>query len=116
MNIQEIIEQEKRNKNSIYFFTEGDETFVSYELSAYLLTRLYPSIKLGKKYFSEHGVLSVAYFTYEFCSQNFTAGNILIGNEGVQVILDDSPLCKQWVQEFKGGKQSLIIGDDCHSK
>lgn len=102
MNIKEIADLEKSNRNYIYFFATEDEDFIAYELSAFLLARLYPSIQLEWKDFHiANGPLLIARFSLNFCKDNFCNGNTLVGNDWVRVELEDVMSCESWINEFK---------------
>ncbi|UVQ47479.1 hypothetical protein NXY11_04325 [Parabacteroides faecis] len=47
MNIQEILALENRNTHKIYLYIDLENNlFIAYEFSAYLLTRLFDTLKL----------------------------------------------------------------------
>ena len=72
MGMKHIINREKKNDGCIYFYVIDDETFVAYELSAYILTHLYPSITLENKYVDELGTnIYMAQFGADFAGNTF---------------------------------------------
>lgn len=103
MGIKYIINREKKNDGCIYFYVIDDETFVAYELSAYILTHLYPSITLENKYVDELGTnIYMAQFGADLCREHFSGDNVLVGDDCIQVSVAWGNIgeYKEWVNSF----------------
>lgn len=99
-----VLRKEEHNNGCIYFYMESEEILKCYGLSAYILTQIYPFIPLKKErlpILDEEIV--VAYFNPEFCRTQFSGDNVLAGDEGVMVNIDQYPKerCEGWINDFK---------------
>lgn len=103
MEIKHILNREKNNKGCIYFYPIDENKLVAYELSAYILTHLYPFVALEKKYMNEVGVeIYVAQFDADFCRKHFSGNNVLVDDDYVQVsVLQENSLRNEkWIDRF----------------
>lgn len=103
MEMRQIINREKNNKGCIYFYVIDNYNFVAYELSAYILTHLYPSVMLEKKYVNELGAyIYVAQFGEDLCREHFSGDNVLVADDCIQVSVDseNSMEYKKWITQF----------------
>lgn len=99
-----ILEREKRNDGCIYFYMESENSIKCYDLSAYILTKMYPFIQLKKEPSPvSNGEVVVAYFDPEFCRLRFSGYNIEVGDDGVKVNIEHYSKEKRekWIDEFK---------------
>ncbi|MDC1812127.1 hypothetical protein POZ03_16835 [Bacteroides uniformis] len=103
MEIKHILNREKNNEGYIYFYAVDEDKFVAYELSAYILTHLYPFVTLEKKYMNEVGVeIYVAQFDADFCRKHFSGDNVLVDDDYIQVsvVQENSLRYEKWMNRF----------------
>jgi hypothetical protein len=103
MGMKHIINREKKQDGCIYFYVIDDENFVAYELSAYILTHLYPSVTLENKYVNELGTnIYVAQFGTDICREHFLGDNVLVSDDYIQVFVapENGVQYKEWVDNF----------------
>lgn len=103
MEIKHIINREENNGGCIYFYVIDEDKFVAYELSAYILTHLYPSVTLEKKYVDELGAcIYMAQFGADFCLEHFSGENVLVDDDCIQVSVacENRVEYKEWINDF----------------
>lgn len=104
MDLALILEHEKNNNGCIYFYAENEDFFKCYELSAYLLTRIYPFISLQReKPQALNNEIVFAVFGADFCREHLSGNNVEVGDEGIKVCIDhcSENECNNWIEEFK---------------
>lgn len=101
MDLERMIEKENTNRNRIFLYMADDGFCLTYEFSAYLLTRLFDTLKLEEEKFPQAGaILYVARVSAGLVVEQFSGTETTVGNNYIKVILDNEPRCAQWRKEF----------------
>lgn len=102
MDAQRINRIEKSNRNMIYLYIDVEnETCVAYEFSAFLLTRVFNTLKLEEE---KIPVVGAIFFKTKLplksITDHFKGNNITVGDEYIRIVLDDEPRCPAWRNIF----------------
>lgn len=112
MDIQEMLERENKNYNKIYLYADADTedeehfSYNAYEFSAYLLTKKFDTLELGREVEPATGaIVYVVRLSLEFVVEHFFGSDTTVCDLYIRVMLDNPARCIQWKADFKEFKK-----------
>lgn len=114
MDWEKMFERENENYNKIYLYMNSEKDLCNaYELSAYMLTRLFDTLELDEEVKRELvTILYVVRLSPQFVIDQFPGDNVTVGDEFIKVVIDDPSRCSRWKAEFAELKKQQQM-DNC---
>lgn len=114
MDWGKMLERENKNYNKIYLYMNSEKDLCNaYELSAYMLTRLFNTLELDEEVNRELvTILYVVRLSLQFVIDQFSGDNVTVGDNFIKVVIDDPSRCIQWKAEFAELKKQQQM-DNC---
>lgn len=114
MDWEKMFERENKNCNRIYLYMDSERDLCNaYELSAYILTRLFDTLELDEEVKRELvTILYVVQLPPQFVMDHFSSDSITVGDKFIKVVIDDPNRCIQWKAEFSELKKQQQM-DNC---
>lgn len=110
MDLTKILEKESKNVHYLYLYVDlKNDWFIAYEFSAYVLTQLFDTLKLEEEIDPNTGIN--IYFTRlpdQFVVEHSYGRNALIGEEYIEVKLEDIHTYAKWRVKFDEQKRDLL--------